>query len=269
MPSDYDWPPSTNEIGRIHDADVVFCYQGHPYKQPWYPKDHPTVGIYVSQPSHCWRGLEDDGWPWAVDGEYQTRLYGEGAIPVPELIPLRHPWYQPAAKPEGVVRIVWSPTNTHLTGWDDKGYTATIQILEALATSGKAVEIDVIRNVPLEECLRRKASAHVAIDECVTGSFHGCSIEALALGALAVNNCDALCTQNIHRMTGGALHPFAVTPTEGLADALAEMVELGPEAMEQVGKACREWVLREWNPAEMIERNFKPLIERAMAKAAS
>ena len=273
MPADCRWPPNATTIDRIRDADVIFAYQGYPYKFDWYPRDHPTVGVYVSQPErHIWRALEYDGWPWCVDGEYQTRLYGPLAIPVPECLPLDHEWYRPGPKPEGHVRIVYSPSNRHLTGWDDKGYAETNRILMELAVaSGNSsgippVDVDIIMGKPLGECLLAKATAHIVIDECVTGAFHGNSIQGLAHGSVVINNADALCMANIRTMTGGSEAPFVRCDMDELAGTLRRLVELGPSQLELIGRLNRQWAETAWDTKALIDRNFVPLIEKAMAK---
>jgi len=266
MPADYGWPATAVAIAEIRAADLIFCYQGHPYQRAWYPRHKPTVFVYVSQNEsrYIWRGGEADGWPWAVDGEYQTRLYPD-SIPVPECLPLNHPWFQPAEKPADRVRIVYSPSNTNRDGWDDKGYEATCRILNELAADTK-VEVDVIVHRPFDECLERKRTAHISIDECVTGAFHGCSMQALVHGSIPVNNADAGCMVNLRRMSG-ADAPFVRCDMNGLLLTLRSLVRLGPRKLTVMGAANRAWMEAHWNPRELIERNFLPLIKQAMDNA--
>jgi hypothetical protein len=262
MPRHEDWPPGPREIEMIRNADVIFCHQGHPYKFDWYPKHKPTVFWYHSQPLHMWRHGEKEGWPWCVEGQYQTRLY-PGSIPVPNLFPLRHPWYQPQPKPDRV-QIVYSPSNSTLAGYDDKGYSGTIAALQGLDA-----DVHVLTGVSLEQCLAAKAKAHIVIDECVTGSYHRNSLEGLALGCVVVNNCDGLCEQNIRDMTGGAGLPFVRSNIGDLSTTLRRLVEMGPSSVAHMGYRNREWMEGVWNPAEMIERNLKPLMDEAVHHAMS
>ena len=162
-PSDYDWPPDDEAIQRIRAADVIFCHQGDPYRYCWYPRVKPTVVIYHSPPSDVCRVGEADGWPWAVVGQYQTRLF-PGCRPVPNLIPLKNPLYQAGEKQADRVRIAYSPSNIDKTGWDDKGYSPTVNaILDIVETSGcggmPPAEADIVAGVDLAGCLRRKSAA--------------------------------------------------------------------------------------------------------------
>lgn len=268
MPADYTLPPEAEALARIKAADVIICCQGRPYGLPWYPRRRPTLFVYVSQnlPRYITRAGEADGWPWAVIGEYQTRQY-PGSVPVPPLMPLGHPWFQPADKPADRVRIVFSPSSRQREGWDDKGVAATLGALRAV--SGPGVEVDVIERVPLGECLARKATAHIAIDECKTGSYHYNSLQGLAQGSVTLNNCDELCAANIRQMTGGAEHPFVVTDLAGLEGVLRRLIGLGPQRLAEIGAGNRRWMEMHWQPAELIERNFLPLIQRAIARGGT
>jgi len=261
MPAHGGWPPGDQDRAQILEADVIVCHQGHPYRLPWYPKGKPTVFVYHSQPYHVWRDGEKDGWPWAVVGQYQTRLY-ENCWMVPNLIPLNHPWYQAGEKPTDRVMVAYSPSNRTLTGWDDKGYLQTMA-----AFHGLQAEVDLIMGVSLEQCLARKATAHIVIDECVTGSYHRSSLEGLALGCVVVNNCDALCANNIRQMTGGAEHPFVTCDAGNLRNTLDRLIAKGPKQLIQAGLANRKWVDAVWNAKDLIERNWVPLIHAAVEHA--
>ena len=260
-PADEGWPPDERAIHRIRAADVIFCHQGHPYRHPWYPKRKPTVVIYHSAARDVCRVGERGRWPWAVVGQYQARLY-PGCWPVPNLIPLNHPWYRVGDKPTDRVRIAYSPSNMGKTGWDDKGYAPTVEALR-----GVEAEVDVITGAGLEECLSRKSTAHIVIDECATGGYHRSSLEGLAQGSVVVNNADVFCWANVRRMAGGCNPPFITTDLTYLAETLRSLVDKGPSWLASQGVANRRWTEGAWSPGELIDRNFKPLIEAALLRA--
>lgn len=256
FPSDYLYPPNDEALVKLWNAEVIFCHQGRPYRQSWYPKNTATVFIYHSQPSHVWRGGEAR-WPWAVIGQYQPRLYGECDI-VPNLVPVWQEWYEPGPRANDLVQIAYSPSNKRLSGWDDKGYGGTVEILNSLDA-----DIDVITGVPLDECLQRKAQAHIVVDECVTGSYHRSSLEGLALGCVVVNNCDAACAANVRKMTGKE-HPFVVTDMKHLAETLQEAIDKGPGHLTRWGTTLRDWFCENWNPTVLINHCYRPLMEKAL-----
>ena len=273
FPADESYPPKTDPHSRFDAADVIFCHQGHPYRQPWYPKGKPTVFCYHSQPHHVYRRGEKDGWPWCVIGQYHPRYY-PGCAVVPNLMPLKHPWYQPGEKPTDHIRIAYSPSWSKESmplnpgGWDDKGYQRTIDILQHLESQEGPypVRADIITGVPLEECLKRKAAAHIIIDECVTGSYHRSSLEGLALGAVVINNCDAACANNLRALTDQDI-PFVRCGLEDLEATLKQLVQAGPEQLAAMGKANRTWIETGMDPVRMVERWFRPLINEAIAIA--
>lgn len=265
MPRDEDFPPSDREIQMIWNSDLVFVYQGWPYLQPWYPKSKPTVALYVSQPHHVRTHAAEDGWPWAVIGEYQTRLY-PGCEIVPNLIPLKHPWFQPGHKlDDGRLRIMYSPSNKGLTGWDDKGYDHTVQ---AMGYVGHDCDLDVCMNASLEDCLYRKGTAHIVIDECVTGSYHGNSLQGLAAGCVVINAADTKALANMKKFAGVNV-PFEYTPLSLLEGRLKLWNVRGPAAAAEKGAENRAWLDEHYQPKKLIENWFAPLMSEAVAKAGA
>jgi hypothetical protein len=260
FPTDYIYPPNTYVLNLIYDADLIFCHQGKPYNEPWYPRTKPTIGWYHSQPTpgHINRNLEKDGWPWCVEGQYQTRLY-DNAVPVPNLYPLKHPWFQLREKADKYT-IAYSPSNVNGTGWDDKGYDRTVNILRGLPC-----EVDIITGVSIEECLSRKARAHMVIDECVTGSYHRSTLDGIALNCWVINKCDDLCIDNIRLMTGAEYMPF----TSVSLDMLDGYLRMWISRYKEPPTHNREWFERYWNPELLIKRNFEPLMEQALGNRHS
>ena len=262
MPTNFDYPPDVRGIRAIAQADVIFCHQGHPYKEDWYPDGIPTIGVYHSQPNarHTCRALEGDGWPFGVIGQWEERLY-PGSWPLPNLLPLEHEWFQPKDKPKKI-RIAYSPSNRTGRGWDNKGYSETVPILESL---GDGVDIDIIEGAALCQCLARKATAHIVIDEVVTGAYHRSSLEGLALGCVVVNNCDDRCSELIRHMSGRE-HPFVTSDVSGLRATLEGLIALGPAKLARMGYRNRLWAEYAWDTEHLFERNFQPLIDAAMKK---
>lgn len=262
VPTDYRAPPVGGAIARLHRADAVFCHDGWPYGEQWYPPTAPTVGWFHTPPESGARDrrLVESGWPWGVSGSGDTRR-APGRPPLPELVPLKHRFYQAGEKPAERVRIAYCPSDS--TG-GRSGQAACGCVLGAL--DGLSADVEVIPGGPPASKLRRMAAAHVVIDGCDDGSYGRSSLEALALGCVAVNRCDARRAWAIQRMTGGCGHPFEVADLGRLREALRRLVGLGPEALAHMGRRNRRWMEAAWRPVGLIERNLRPLMEAAAAR---
>jgi len=263
MATHYRYPPVGGAAARLTAADAIFCHQGWPYQQRWYPRGKPTIGWYHSSPTadQIDRKLESDGWPWGVTGGYEARLH-PGCTALPELYPLKHRFYRVREKPAGRVRIAYSPPDAYpATGAGNHRET----VLASLA--GLDADVDVIVGLSLEEDLRRKAVAHVVIDDCITGAYNRASLDGLALGCVVVNNCDRLCAWNVQRMSGGCGHPFTLSGPGRLRQTLRELIACGPQTLAHLGRRNRRWFEAAWSPAALIARNFQPLIDAALDNA--
>jgi len=85
---------------------------------------------------------------------------------------------------DGMVRISHAPTMRTLKGTD-----ALIEAVNTLQEEGLPVELDLIERVPWAECLRRKASADIYVDQLLLG--YGCNaIEAWGMGLPVVAGVD-------------------------------------------------------------------------------
>lgn len=132
-------------------------------------------------------------------------------------------------EPDGVVRIAHAPTFRTLKSTDE-----VIAAVDALQAEGLPVELDLIEHVTWSECLRRKASADIYVDQLLLG--YGCNaIEAWGMGLPVVAGVDperaAWVNHPIPSTTrgrmlhefGGAL-PFAEASPDSLVDVLRELV---------------------------------------------
>lgn len=130
---------------------------------------------------------------------------------------------------DGRVRISHAPTMRTLKGTD-----ALIAAVNTLQDEGLPVHLDLIERVTWAECLRRKASADIYVDQLLLG--YGCNaIEAWGMGlpvvagidpqwAAAVNHPIPASTRD--RMVGewGTI-PFYETSQAALLGALRELVK--------------------------------------------
>ncbi len=158
--------------------------------------------------------------------------------------------------PTNRIRIGYSPSiKDRRNEYYDKGYERTVGILENIAAS-HPVEFDVIHGVPLAECLRRKATCNVIIDECVTGSYHRSALEGAAMGALTICYMKPEVVKVLMEACGGP-SPFLNVKVDNLADILWSMADRGVEPLLEVGRETRRWFEEYWNPADIAAEYVK------------
>ena len=85
---------------------------------------------------------------------------------------------------------------------------------------GDRVSVSILNNRPYRECMAEKRTAHICIDECVTGSYHLQSLEACSVGALTFNNIDSQTVGFMQSVSGTSSTPFIKTKLHDLYDKL-------------------------------------------------
>lgn len=194
-----------------------------------------------------------------VIGQYHPRQWPECEV-VPNVIDITEPLLTPLAKPSNMkMRVAFSPSRINLPGWDDKGYKETFPVLQRLVNDG-LISAEVIFDQPHDVCLERRRSAHVAIDECVTGSYHLCSLEALSQGLLTIAGLDELQIKALKDLTGTTWLPWYIARPDTLEKLLRQCAS--DHAMVAIaGQQSRLWMEKYWHPKIMTQR-FVEIYER-------
>jgi len=212
-----------------------------------------------------------------VVGQYQALLPEfAGWSVVANPLPFWEEPLRPGPKPE-VVTVVFTPSAwheryplRHRLYWHAKGAETTLRTLEDLARRrGIRFETTRARQVAHTESLAMKCRAHVVIDEAVTGSYHRNSLEGLAAGAVTLNGLGQLVgvEEALRRCSGDdGPDPFVRATLETLPEVLEELVESGPEALAERGRAGRCWLERHWRFEDQWVRLWMPVVERALAR---
>lgn len=136
--------------------------------------------------------------------------------------------------------------------WTSKGYPETVEILNNITKSNSNVDIDVITDINIKECIERKSKCNIIIDECVTGSYHRSGLEGLALGKLTICSLNDQVTNIIKEVTGSEKIPFENIFIENLQNKLQEFIDLGLEYVINQGRENRKWMEEYWNPKDII-----------------
>ena len=188
-----------------------------------------------------------------VIAQYHPRFYTDAQI-VPNLIDIWDEAFCPGEKPADRVRIFFSWATERKGGWGDKGADATQGILRRIEERyGGRVETVVMNNRPYAECLSAKRTAHICIDECVTGSYHLQSLEGCAVAAATFNAIDEQTVAALRAVTGTGEHPFVKSGLAGLFEALCHLIE-HPDQLARQGQAARAWMEKYWDPRVLVRR---------------
>jgi nucleotide-binding universal stress UspA family protein len=206
--------------------------------------------------------------PKLVCGQWQERWY-PNARPVPLVVfpPDELPRRAPAAQQ---LRISYAPSlfrPARAERWDTKGYPETVRMLRRVARQaqrrGREVMVDIIEQVPHRECLERKALAHIAIDELVTGSYHTSTLESLAAGSATLSYLDGRTQASFMRLAGQYELPVL---NVGLEHAEALLLDLvgRPDVVEEIGLRSARWMAEHWGP-EHTGRHFMDAYREVIA----
>jgi hypothetical protein len=257
---DVQWKQQPNEASRLLEAaDLVIVHNGK--VDPAHGRLLQNKPVVTMAHNYGWNvdmQFVRRGAPAVVVGQYQATLPEfAGWTVVPNPVPLWEPNYSPGEKGRSVA-IAFTPSGRHeryppghKLYWHGKGYDTTMRVLERLARrSDVRTETTAQGQVSHAEALAMKRRAHIVIDECVTGSYHRNSLEALAAGCVVVNGVGLLpgvaeilqrCAPTADRV------PFIFSTLETLEKRLLELIELGPDALAEQGRRNRRWMEAHWN----------------------
>lgn len=220
-------------------ADIVHC------NNAYLDTFKPSVIQYHSEPG--WPGVDLDA-PCRklIIAQYHATLpeYKDCTV-VRNVINFDRPEY--AYKPVEGLRIAYSPSSKVKVGqWHDKSYNETVKALESY-------DADIITDVPLSECLRRKNNCSVVIDECVTGSYHRSALEGLAMGKVVVCRLSKQVDAIALNASGGAL-PMINRKLSDLPNVLKCLEVLWQP---KSGYENRLWMIKHWHPKDIAEEFIK------------
>lgn len=155
------------------------------------------------------------------------------------------------------IRIGYSPSITKAVNvYYDKGYLETMPILERLKDKYK-IEVDIITNVSLEECIERKSRCSIIIDECKTVSYHRSGLEGLALGKLTICSLSSQMCKVIKKISNSNYQPFENVLIDNLEVYLCSIIEDKPWIVNEIGYRNWEWMRKYWNHKDIVREFIK------------
>ena len=251
---DYDVvSPTPTELQKlVQDADIL-----HHHRKEYAANlgQHPAILQYHSQPNGYTplKTQSNFNGKKLVIAQYHPRFYTDAKI-VPNMIDIWDEMYKPGVKDNKVIKIFFSWATEVKGGWGDKGSAQTKAILDRIKKKyGAKVAIVVKNNRPYEECMAEKQTAHICIDECVTGSYHLQSLEGCAVGAATLNNIDTPTTEYIKEVTGKLGHPFIKTSLDQLFDRISHLID-HPDELKETMATSRKWMEENWDPKILVHK---------------
>ncbi len=278
---DIEWERDPGQAEQVlAEADAVIVHNGK--VAPEHRACLAGKAIVTLAHNYMWnvdQGFVDRGLPGLVVGQYQATLPEfKHWQPVPNPLPLWEEPFRPGFKGDRI-GISYTPSGKHEAYprghrlyWHSKGYVTTLQVLDALAER-YPLALQCIREqqVSHEQSLAMKRGTHIHIDECVTGSYHRNSLEALATGCVVVNGVGLLpgvedllrhCAEDPPRL------PFVHAGLKDLESVLETLIASGSERLGADGKENRAWVERYWDFGRQWERFWWPALKRAREQVA-
>lgn len=253
------------------DVDVIH------FHNKYFETTLPALIQYHSEPERCTRKYPKEETQCSLDNTYYKTVISQYHATLPEykeynvvrnIIDFECDSYR--VKPVNKIKIGYSPSILENRGkYYNKGYQETKKILENI-NKKHGIEFDIITNVPLNECLRRKSNCNIIIDECVTGSFHRSGLEGLALGKLTICGLSNEVVKILSKASNTEILPFLNVFIGDLENKLVEMVESKTnEEINNIGLKNREWMQKYWHPDQIVKEFleiYKMLLEKKNAK---
>lgn len=280
FPNDLVWGSNRDEsLSVIAAADVVHLHQ---WFEPaaWFGPEvgaicaqKPCIRQFHSQLTHfvgddpaALERLLADPIPHLVIAQFHERYYPRARI-VPNLVPLGDPLLSSSSSQRDKLPCIsWSPT-VHESAWESrwatKGYPETLHMLEGLSKERRCT-IDVIENVPREECLKRKGSADLVVDELVTGSYHLSGLEGLAQGKPVLGWLDERSQIVLRELTGAGALPWVNVHLED-AEKVIRVLLADRNLREAIGTESRAWMKRWYDDRVLVKhyvQAYSDLLER-------
>lgn len=187
-----------------------------------------------------------------------TRFY-PNAIPVPNIIDINHPLLVPSNHQKNRKPVViYNPTDrsdyrNKTNTCRGKGYRKTLAILKKLEKK-QIIKLVLGYRVPWNELMKKRATADILIDECITGGYHMTSLEGLSQGLATFAFLDKITIEQICNITGSAKEelPWVNINITNLNEKLIELAN-DSSLLNTLKKNSREWIEKYWSPQSMLQ----------------
>ncbi len=192
-----------------------------------------------------------------VIAQKHVRFY-PNSIPVPNLVDIWDFNLMPVQRNNPRLRVIYTPSDLKAYAiygntCCGKGYPQVLPLLKKLQAEG-IIDYEVITDKTWDELMPIKQKADICIDECVTGGYHLCSLEALSQGLVTIAWLDEKTQKAIHGIVGRETElPWVNTRQDVLETALRQLAA-NPARVAEIKTASRQWMEVNWEPKILVNR---------------
>lgn len=218
----------------------IWVFQWHgaqiwPFEKVWLPEHFSKVRwIHIGQ------GWQRDSW--------FDRFKPFGFKIIPNIISIDDELHRPAGFGNRRPVVSFAPSNHKAKAVNTKGIPETCRAL-------KGVEhLDLIQGATFEDCLRKKRTASLGIDEVVTPLYHRSGLEYLSQGTPCICHMDEFTERTLRDATGSSVNPFIDATKDNLREVARTFMRLPADAKEQQGQLAREWMEKYYHPKVLLQK---------------
>lgn len=169
----------------------------------------------------------------------------------PNLVPIHEPLFMPQYgryDDAGKLKVCHSPTRKDLKNTDE--FLAAIKRLHG---RGIRFELDMIDNVPNDECLARKRRCHVLFDH-MQGYYGVSSLEGLSQGVTVIAGLNEWNREQVIRFTGTDDLPWVLAYDQESLEKQLTMLHADHALCEAKGRAGRSFMENHWSDRQVTMR---------------
>jgi len=170
---------------------------------------------------------------------------------LPNLVPINEPLFTPMwgrFDDPGQLKVCHSPTRKDLKNTDE--FLAAVKILNKRRV---LLNVDMIDDVPNDECLARKRRCHVLFDH-MQGYYGVSSLEGLSQGVAVIAGLDHWNKARVTEFAGTDDLPWLLASTQEDLENLLRELAGDRELCEAAGQKGREFMENHWSDKKVTER---------------
>jgi hypothetical protein len=173
---------------------------------------------------------------------------------VRNIIDLDLPEYEYKEVKDKIVVSYTPSTIIKISKYADKGFVETLPILEKLKKEfPDKFDFNFVHNKPLSEAIDAKVNSNIVIDECISGSYHRCTLEGLAMGKLSIVYVQPEIEELFKQVSNTNDIPYKNINISNLENYLRFLIDKGIDYVLEEGKKSYNWMRKYWHHLDIIK----------------